>query len=331
MNDQETGRVRTASSGVRDTYYGRPVIKAPHWRWLVTFYFFFGAIAGGSYTIGTIANLFSRDPAVERMSRYLSLAAVLPCPILLVLDLGRPERALNMFRVIKLKSPMSLGSWALLGLSMTATVSAALQAVSDLLGREVAPGVRRAVGIAGLPFSIFISGYTGILLGATNVPLWARNYLLIGPTFVASAFSGTLAALSILLGFGSGEREGTARGLARAEVVCLSTELVALTSGLVHLGTLRKPLTTGRYGRLFWPGTYIGGILLPLGLQLAGPAHGESGSRPRRVTTALLVLSGGFILRMLMIFAGRESANRPEDYFEYTRRTSDPAAYGTAR
>ena len=130
MNDQETGRVRTASSGVRDTYYGRPVIKAPHWRWLVTFYFFFGAIAGGSYTIGTIANLFSRDPAVERMSRYLSLAAVLPCPILLVLDLGRPERALNMFRVIKLKSPMSLGSWALLGLSMTATVSAALQAVS---------------------------------------------------------------------------------------------------------------------------------------------------------------------------------------------------------
>jgi formate-dependent nitrite reductase membrane component NrfD len=331
MTHQGTNSVRTTASEVRETYYGRPVIKLPHWRWLVIFYFFFGAIAGGSYTIGTIANLFSRDPAVERASRYLSFAAVLPCPILLVLDLGRPERALNMFRVIKLKSPMSLGSWALLGLGLTASVSAALHAVSDVLGRDVAPGLRRAVGIAGLPFSIFISGYTGILLGATNVPLWARNYLLIGPTFVASAFSGSFAALSILLGFGSGEREGTARGLARAEVVCLSTELMALTTGLVHLGKLGKPLTTGRYGRVFWPGTYIGGILVPLALQLAGPVHGESGSRPRRIGTALLVLSGGFILRMLMIFAGRESANRPEDYFEYTRRAASAPEYGTAR
>ena len=331
MNHQGIEGVRTTASDVRETYYGRPVIKPPHWRWLVIFYFFFGAIAGGSYTIGTIANFFSRDPALERASRYLSLAAVLPCPILLVLDLGRPERALNMFRVIKLKSPMSLGSWALLGLGTFASASAVLQAVSDVLGRDVAPGLRRALGIAGLPFSVFISGYTGILLAATNVPLWARNYLLIGPTFIASAFSGSFAALSILLGFGSGEREGTARGLARAEVACLSTELVALTTGLIHLGKLGKPLTTGRYGRLFWSGTYLGGILVPLGLQLAGPVRGESGSRPRRVITALLVLSGGFILRTLMIFAGRESANRPEDYFEYTRRTPGTPEYGTDR
>ena len=328
MNGAGSDEVRTTASGVQETYYGRPVIKLPHWRWLVILYFFFGAIAGGSYTIGTIANLFSRDPAVERTSRYLSLAAVLPCPILLVLDLGRPERALNMFRVLKLKSPMSLGSWALLGLGMTASASAALQVLSDVLGRDVLPGLRRAVGIVGLPFSVFISGYTGILLAATNVPLWARNYLFIGPTFIASAFSGSFAALSILLGFGSGEREGTARGLARAEVVCLSTELLALTTGLVHLGKLGKPLTTGRYGRLFWPGTYIGGIIVPLGLQLAGPVQGESGSRARRVATALLVLSGGFILRMLMIFAGRESASRPEDYFEYTRRTPSSAEIG---
>lgn len=329
MDEHRTDGVRTTASEVRDTYYGKPVIKAPHWRWLVIFYFFFGAIAGGSYTIGTIANLSSRDRAVERVSRYLAFAAVLPCPVLLVLDLGRPERALNMFRVIKLKSPMSLGSWALLGLGAVASVSAALQVVSDLWGRDVLPGVRRAVGILGLPFSVFISGYTGILLAATNVPLWARNYLLIGPAFIASAFSGSFAALSILLRVGDGEREGTARSVARAEAVCLGAELVTLTAGLVHLGTLGKPLTTGRYGRLFWPGTYIGGLLVPLVLQLTGPVRGHSGSRLRRVVTALLVLSGGFIFRMLMILAGRESANRPGDYFEYTRRRSDAREDGT--
>ena len=331
MDDHRTEGVRTTASEVRDTYYGQPVIKLPHWRWLVIFYFFFGAIAGGSYTIGTIANLFSRDRAVERAARYLAFAAVLPCPILLVLDLGRPERALNMFRVLKLKSPMSLGSWALLGLGMTASVSAGIQALSDLLGRDVLPGARRAVGLAGLPFSVFISGYTGILLAATNVPLWARNYLLIGPTFIASAFSGSFAALSIALGLGSGEREGTARSLARAEVACLGTELVALTAGIVHLGNLGKPLTTGRYGRVFWPGTYLGGILIPLCLQLAGPVRGNSSSRARRIATALLVLAGGFILRMLMVFAGRESANRPQDYFEYTRRTPQPYDLGSER
>jgi formate-dependent nitrite reductase membrane component NrfD len=331
MDQHRTAGVRTTASEVRDTYYGQPVIKLPHWRWLVIFYFFFGAIAGGSYTIGTIANLFSRDRAVERAARYLAFAAVLPCPILLVLDLGRPERALNMFRVIKLKSPMSLGSWALLGLGMAASVSAALQALSDLSGRDLMPSLHRTVGILGLPFSVFISGYTGVLLAATNVPLWARNYLLIGPTFIASAFSGSFAALSILLGFGSGEREGTVRSLARAEVACISMELVALTAGIVHLGKLGKPLTTGRYGRIFWPGTYVGGILLPLGLQLAGPVSGHSGSRPRRIFTAVLVLAGGFILRTLMIFAGRESADRPEDYFEYTRRTPGPYEYGSGR
>jgi formate-dependent nitrite reductase membrane component NrfD len=106
---------------------------------------------------------------------------------------------------------------------------------------------------------------------------------------------------------------------------------VALTAGIAHLGTLGKPLTRGRYGRVFWPGTYIGGILVPLLLQLAGPVRGRSGSRPRRIATSLLVLSGGFILRMLMIFAGRESANRPEDYFEYTRRTAKPYEYGSSR
>ncbi|HEX6508588.1 MAG TPA: NrfD/PsrC family molybdoenzyme membrane anchor subunit, partial [Chloroflexota bacterium] len=300
------------------------VIKAPHWRWLVISYFFFGAIAGGSYTIGTLANLFSKDRELERAARYLAYLAFIPCPILLVLDLGRPERALNMFRVLKLRSPMSLGSWALIALGAFTSLSAVLQAAADVLGDflgyEVTAGPRRIVGLLGLPFSIFISGYTGVLLAATNVPLWARNYLFLGPTFVASAFSGSLAALSIVLGVGSGDKEETARSLARAEVVCLGTELALLTAGLFRLGRLGKPLTVGRWGRVFWPGTYVGGVLLPLILQLSGPARGESGSRARRTGTALLVLAGGFILRMSLIFAGRESARRPEDYFEYTRR-----------
>ena len=180
-------RVVTASTEVSESYYNMPVIKAPHWRWLVINYFFLAALTGSTSTIATLAELFSGDRALVRAGRYLSFAALLPCPPLLVLDLGRPERFLNMLRIVKLKSPMSLGSWALSFHGLFCGALAALQLLADLTGRDLLAGPRRALGIAGLPFAGFVSGYTGLLLAATNVPLWARNYLLLGPTFIASA------------------------------------------------------------------------------------------------------------------------------------------------
>lgn len=318
MAEQNGRGVVTVSSQVETSYYGMPVVKAPHWRWLVIVYFYLGGIAGASYTIGTVANLFSKDRAVERVARYLSFAAVLPCPPLLVLDLGRPDRAFNMFRVLKLKSPMSLGSWALFFLGFFSGLSGGLQALADFTHRDAFPGLRRALGILGLPFSIFLSGYTGVLLVATNIPLWWRAFPLLSPTFVSSAYSTSLAVMSILLGLGA-EREETARKMARAEAVCLATELTFLTAGVIRLGKIGRPLTTGPLGAIFWPVTYLGGLLVPLILKLNGPVQGDSGSRGRRVGTALLTLVGGFALRALMIFAGRESARRPEDYFALTR------------
>src|SRR5947209_13705593 len=98
----QNSKLKTTSDGVRDTYYDLPVIKAPHWRWLVILYFFFGALAGGTYAIASLADLFSRDRTLIRAARYLSMAALLPSPPLLILDLGRPERFLHMMRIVKL-------------------------------------------------------------------------------------------------------------------------------------------------------------------------------------------------------------------------------------
>lgn len=310
----------TVSDEVRTSYYGMPVVKAPHWRWLIIVYFFLGGLTGAGYTIATIANLFSHDPQIERRARYLSFVALLPCPLLLILDLGRPERFLNMLRIVKLRSPMSLGSWALNGLGLFASLSAILQLAADLTHPHLFARTRRLVGMAGLPFSIFISGYTGILLVATNIPLWWRMFPVMSPAFVSSAFSTTLALLSVLLRIGSGERRTTARQLARAEAVCLTSELTFLTLGVLRLGKLGRPLTTGKLGAIFWPVTYVGGVLVPLLLQLNGPVQGKSGSQTRRTATAVLVLIGGFALRAVMIFAGRESARRPGDYFAMTSR-----------
>ncbi|GAC1509527.1 MAG: polysulfide reductase NrfD [Chloroflexota bacterium] len=321
MHDADGHRdVLTATSGIQETYYGMPVIRAPNWHWLVVNYLFLGGLAGGGYCVATIAEWFGTDRRLTRAAHYLSMAALIPSPVLLMLDLGRPDRALHMLRIVKLRSPLSLGSWAMTILGAFSTVTVGLQLLSDLLHRDVLPGPRRAVGLLGLPFGLFFSGYTGLLLGITNVPVWAKNSLLLGPTFMASAFSTTFASLSLILTLGGKEEPDTSRKLARAEAVCLLTEINLLTTGILRLGRLGRPLTTGPWGRLFWPVTYVSGLLVPLGLQLAGPARGKETPRNQRIVTSLLVLIGGYALRTAMIFAGHESANRPEDYFEYTKK-----------
>src|SRR5207248_7415343 len=121
---------------------------------------------------------------VARRGHALSLVALLPCPLLLILDLGRPDRFLNMFRVLKLRSPMSLGSWALAAFGPFCALSA------------LSP--RRALALVGLPFALFVAGYTGVLLAATAVPLWTKNHLLLGPLFLSSSFSSAAAALRLV-------------------------------------------------------------------------------------------------------------------------------------
>jgi formate-dependent nitrite reductase membrane component NrfD len=137
---------------------------------------------------------------------------------------------------------------------------------------------------------------------------------------MSSAFSTSLASISATLGLIDSGKQDSVQRLARAEVLCLTAEASFLTLGLVKLGKLGRPLTHPPLGLIFWPITVGLGMIAPLILQLTGPARGRPSSRARRGLTSMLVLVGGFSLRALMIFAGRRSANSPEDYFELTRK-----------
>ena len=120
------------------SYYDYPVLKRPFWGWEIIWYFFFGGLAAGMYVVASIASLFgSRDDrVVARTGYYLSLLALLPCPPLLIKDLGHPERFLNMLRIIKVRSPMSMGSWALFMFSLFSGVAAVIQVARDkILGK----------------------------------------------------------------------------------------------------------------------------------------------------------------------------------------------------
>src|SRR5258706_13384263 len=194
------------AEGKQPTYYDHPVLKQPFWRWEIIWYFFFGGLAAGCYTIASIASFFGshEDRAVVRTGYYLSLLALLPCPPLLIKDLGRPERFLNMLRIFKVKSPMSMGTWGLISFSFFSGVTAVIQAARDgMLGRWwgarlLAALPQRLLALPGTALAMFLGGYTGELLAGTSVALWSRSKLL-GALFISSPMFTDSLWISLLL------------------------------------------------------------------------------------------------------------------------------------
>lgn len=331
MRHIEDPEGREARRGRRrpGTSHGAPPIHKPHWKWLIISYFFLGGVSSGSSIVATVADLFGsrEDRETVRVGRYLALLTVLPCPILLILDLGRPEQFLKMLRVFKLRSPMSLGTWGLLAFSGFATLSGAAQGARDglmggrlaLLRRLTGQLPTRLLGAVGAPFGFFLGGYTGVLLGATAVPIWARNARLLGPLFLSSALAASCAAISLILALLPGrhsDRSGALARLHRAETVAASGELLAAVAIHLNSGRLGAPLTEGRLGRLHLLGSVGLGILFPLALHRVGPLLGL----PHRLVTvvaSVASLIGGFIVKYAVVMAGHASADDPAATFEF--------------
>jgi formate-dependent nitrite reductase membrane component NrfD len=302
------------------SYYDYPAIKQPTWTWEIIWYFFFGGLAGGCYVIASIASLFGsqEDRAAARWGYYLSLLALLPCPPLLIKDLGRPERFLHMLRMFKVKSPMSMGTWGLVSLSLFSGTTAVIQAARDgILGRWwgarlLASLPQKLIALPGTALAIFLGGYTGVLLTATSVPLWSRSKLL-GGVFVSSAISTSSALISLVLRL-AGAPARTLHKLERLEVVAILIELTGLFSFLRQSGRAARPLVgngPSEHGRTFWSFVVGGGLLLPWLMQVSALLTGRRGNKQRKargILASLLVLIGGYFLRRTMIEAGHTSS-----------------------
>ncbi|MFZ5871364.1 MAG: NrfD/PsrC family molybdoenzyme membrane anchor subunit, partial [Actinomycetota bacterium] len=94
------------------SYYGRPVVKAPVWKWDIPAYLFTGGLSAGASLVAAGADATGRV-RLRRSARWTSLAGIGVSTVFLVHDLGRPERFVNMLRVLRPTSPMSVGSWFL--------------------------------------------------------------------------------------------------------------------------------------------------------------------------------------------------------------------------
>jgi formate-dependent nitrite reductase membrane component NrfD len=235
--EREEGGFVVGERVVAAGYHGLPVLKRAQWTWQIPLYFFLSGMAGTAYLVATAAEVLGdeEDRPVVTWGRRLALTGVAAGVPLLVDDLKRPERFMNMLRIVKPRSPMSIGAWALF-----------------LFGPFAALGVFRTpklVGLLGAPLAAFVSSYTGVLLAATAVPLWGRARAWLAPLFFCSGLSTSVAALRLLTGN---------RKLRDLETAALCGEMVATAGMLRALGPLGRPL----YGRSeFWISVALGQVL----------------------------------------------------------------------
>ena len=76
-------------------YYGLPLLKQPPWTWKIPLYFFAGGAAGAAAVMGAIADYAGADRKLVRDARWIAAAGAVISPALLIADLGRPARFLN--------------------------------------------------------------------------------------------------------------------------------------------------------------------------------------------------------------------------------------------
>ncbi|MCW3012567.1 MAG: hypothetical protein JWO90_2971, partial [Solirubrobacterales bacterium] len=243
-----------------------PVMLAPVWTWEVPLYFWFGGMAAGASFIGLACDL-AGDERSARVARGIAVAALLPSPPLLVMDLGRPERFYNMLRIFKPRSPMSTGAWCLSAFGGLGTAAVG----ADLLGRRRAAKV---LGGANAVVGGYLGSYTGVLLAATAVPVWSRSRLFLGPIFVATgALTGAATSRLVLAATGLPVGHPTRLALGRVETGAMTAELVLSAVNEHRLGRLGTVLEQGRPGRLFRAAKGLArlGLLLRLGRRRGGP------------------------------------------------------------
>lgn len=302
------------------TYYGNPLIKKAGWRWQIILYFFLGGIAGGSYLVATLADLLNiaQKDQLVRSGRYLSFVCVLASPVLLIWDLGKPTRFHHMLRIFKLRSVMSLGTWALSAFGLCSGLTTAHQAARDgllnwfpLLARLLKALPIKVVEGFGSLAGLFVASYTGVLLSSTAVPLWGRAKHILGPLFLTSALSTGMASLSVLLSLNKSNKDPLER-LERAELIAMTAELGLISTLPPTLKSLGKPLFTGKVGASFRVGTVGAGLLIPLLTRLSWKLTRRPLPHTLNIVLSLLVLVGGFLLRYEWIVAGRASADDPE-------------------
>jgi len=282
-------------------YYGTPLLKEPAWTWEIPLYFFVGGAAGASAVLGAIASYTGADRRLVRDARWIAAAGSVLSPALLISDLGRPARFLNMLRVFKAQSPMSVGAWTLVGFCSGAASSAFAEVLRGRYGPSLPIRILENAGqAASLAFGLPFSNYTGVLIGATTIPAWNQNARELPIHF---GMSGLLTSVGLL------ELMGHEKNRA-LQMLGLGAALFECWQGLrleARRSSALVPLKRGASGTLTRAGEVLSGPL-PLALRIAGLAASKRQSADFRKWAALSGIAGSLLTRIAWVYAGHVSA-----------------------
>jgi hypothetical protein len=269
------------------------VIKEPVWKPEIPFYFYAGGVGGASAGLALLSEL-SGNRMLARRAWAIALAGAVASPGLLISDLGVPSRFLNMLRMFKVTSPMSVGSWLLAAFG-PATAVAALDAWTGVVPSPFGPAAKGTSAVLGLP----LTTYTAALIANTAVPVWheARGEL---PVVFAAGGGMSAGAAALVIT----PRRAAAPAL-RLAVGSAAVELAAVTVMERRLGALAKPYRDGLAANL-------GRAAKALTLAGAGlAAAGASRSRAAAIGAGALLTAGAVLTRWSIFKAGARSAAHP--------------------
>ena len=283
------------------TYYGAPTLKEPVWKWYIPGYFYLGGLSGACAALGAAAELMDGRAmaSLSRRCRLVAAGGSVGSAALLIADLGRPARFLNMLRVFRPSSPMNVGTWILSAFGACAGL-AALPSIVPVprTVRRMADVASVAAGVIGLP----LTAYTGVLLAGTAVPLWQGARRALPILFACSAAA---SAASLLDLFPARRRASVAvHRFGAAAKVAEVAMTVALERQVAAVPRVAEPLRTGVTGGL-WRAAQ-GLFATSLVTTLVPGWH-----RRLRLFGALLGTAGAVALRFALIEGGRRSARDP--------------------
>jgi hypothetical protein len=274
------------------SYYGQPIINAPVWKAPdIAGYLFLGGLAGASSVVALGASLIDSS-GLARVAKVGAAGAISLGAAGLVHDLGRPERFVNMLRVFKPTSPMSVGSWLLAAYGPAAAASAG-SAMTGFL-----PGVGTAATVGAAALGPFVSTYTAALISDTSVPAWHAGHREMPYLFAGSSLSaaGGLGLLAAPIG-----DVGPARV---AALVGATGEIAAARLMQQRLGEVAEPYQSGKGGRL---------MRAAEALTVAGVVGAVVGGRSRLTRIAgMAMLAGSALTRFGVFEAGMASARDPK-------------------
>ncbi len=319
--DAHTGSVAKAWKALPEpdendpTYYDVPMLKEPVWEWAVPLYYYVGGLTGVALALGAAADVIRAESsrALVRRCQWIGFGGAVVSGGLLIYDLGKPSRFLNMLRVFRPTSPMNVGAWILSGTGGSAT--------GALLFRDV-PVAGVVSSITAGVFGLGLATYTGVLLASTAVPVWQQSRRALPILFGSSALASAGCTFDL---FRQSEDEqkitdviGTAgRGL----------ELVAGALMEHHASAVPRvgrPFRRGFSSVLWRSAEVLTAASLVLSLL-------PNKTRPRRLAAGLLGTAGSLLLRIAVAHLGTVSARDARASFHQQRAGKGQAGVQQSR